>query len=246
MPFAFHLLKTAMLPESQSFYIRGEDGDEYGPADMTELREWVRENRAGIGTEVRRDEPGGTWNDWQTYPELIALLAEVHVTSPVPGQPSLILAPLGRRISAFILDLILIIALWIPLMVTFALLYMPDFCNRFVDYCNAAIANPQVSPPPFLVPQPEEIELNLIFYFVVFLYMLIFTLAHGQTPAKAILRLRVVDESGGKPAPLKILIRAVSLVISMNLLCLPFTYAFFNPQRRAVHDFIAGTYVVEA
>ena len=97
-----------MLPEKHSFWIRGEDGQEYGPVDLDELRDWVQENRAGLGTEVRLDEPGAPWNPWQNYPELVALLAEVHVTSPVPGQPGLVIARLGRRMAAFALDLVLI------------------------------------------------------------------------------------------------------------------------------------------
>jgi uncharacterized RDD family membrane protein YckC len=239
-----------MLPENDKFYIRGEDGEEYGPADMNELREWVRENRAGIGTEVRRDEPGGTWNDWQTYPELIALLAEVHASSGgVPGQPAVVIASMGRRVAAFMLDLLFVMALWIPTLFAFALVFMPDLCNRFVDYvntCNAAMANSQVMPAPFQMPQAEEMELSFVFYSLAFLYMFGFTVAHGQTPAKAILRLRVVDEAGNKPAAAKAFLRAFALVISMSLFFLPIAYAFFNPQRRAVHDIGAGTFVVEA
>ncbi len=81
-----------MLSEARVYFIRGDDGEEYGPVDLAELREWVRENRAGIGTEVRRADPDGTWNTWQTYPELVALVAEVNATGPVPG-------PAGSRPS---------------------------------------------------------------------------------------------------------------------------------------------------
>ena len=239
-----------MLPESRSFYIRGEDGEEYGPADLSELREWVRENRAGIGTEVRRDEPHGTWNDWQTYPELVALVAEVHVTSPVPGQPTLIIAPMGRRVAAFGIDLMLVMALWTPIMFIVVMVYMPDLCQRFVEYFNAtvaaAMANPPGTPPSFEVPQSEEMKLSLVFHSVLLLYMAGFNLAHGQTPAKGMLRMRVVDQFGRKPGPIKILLRALLLIFSINLFFIPLAYAFFNPQRRAFHDFIVGTYVVEA
>ena len=78
------------------------------------------------------------------------------------------------------------------------------------------------------------------------LYLAGFHAAHGQTPAKAVLRLRVVDQNGQKPTLLKSLLRAVMLIFSINLFFFPLTYAFFNPQRRTFHDFVAGTYVVEA
>jgi uncharacterized RDD family membrane protein YckC len=45
---------------------------------------------------------------------------------------------------------------------------------------------------------------------------------------------------------MKSFLRALVLIFSMSLFFIPFAYAFFNPQRRALHDFIAGTYVVEA
>jgi uncharacterized RDD family membrane protein YckC len=228
-----------MLPENPSFLIRGEDGQEYGPVDQDELRDWVRENRAGLGTEVRLDEPNAPWQPWQHYPELVALLAEVHVTSPVPGQPGLVLAPVGRRVVAFALDLVLILILYLPVAITVALAYMPDFC---IQYTIAA------SRPPFTpeLPVHQEVIFNLILNLILALYITGFLATHGQTPAKALLRLRVVDQSGGKPSVAKSLLRALALIFSMNLLFLPMVYAFFNPQRRAVHDFIAGTYVVEA
>jgi uncharacterized RDD family membrane protein YckC len=78
------------------------------------------------------------------------------------------------------------------------------------------------------------------------IYMAGFTFAHGQTPAKGLLRIRVVDENGEKLGPVKSLLRALLLVFSIQLLFIPMAYAFFNPQRRAFHDFIVGTYVIEA
>src|SRR5471030_2478256 len=116
-----------MLPEHNVFLIRGDDGQEYGPVDLEELRDWVRENRAGLGTEVRLDETGAPWHPWQNYPELVALLAEVHVTSPVPGQPGLVIAPMGRRILAFALDLVLIWILIVPIFLTLVLVFLPDW-----------------------------------------------------------------------------------------------------------------------
>src|SRR5277367_5676801 len=97
-----------MLPENRSFMVRGDDGQEYGPVDLQELREWVQENRAGLGTDVRLDEPDADWQPWQAYPELIALLAEAHATGGDPAQPTMIIAPIWRRVIAFGLDLILI------------------------------------------------------------------------------------------------------------------------------------------
>jgi uncharacterized RDD family membrane protein YckC len=229
-----------MLPENPSFWIRGDDGQEYGPVDLAELRAWAQENRAGLGTEVRLDEPGARWNPWQSYPELVALLAEVHVTSPVPGQPGLVIAPLGRRLIAFVLDLILISILVTPIFLTMTLIFLPDW---FVQYVVASSQTPFSLPD---LPLNGKLVADLVSDFVLVLYFTGFHAAHGKTPAKALLRLRVVNQLGQKPGVLKSFLRALALIFSMSLFFLPFIYAFFNPQRRTLHDLVADTCVVKA
>ncbi len=219
--------------------VRGDDGLEYGPVDLDELREWVRENRAGLGTDVRLDETGASWHPWQSYPELVALLAEAHATSPVPGIPGLVLAPMGRRIAAFALDLVLIFFIWTPVWTALAFALMPDFLGEVVAASLAHLTPPQM-------PLHDYVITSLVFDSIVAFYFGGFQAAHGQTPAKALLRLRVVDQFGQKPSLVKSLLRALVLVFCMGLFFLPLAYAFLNPQRRALHDFVADTCVVEA
>jgi uncharacterized RDD family membrane protein YckC len=239
-----------MLPETRTFFVRGDDGEEYGPVDMTELREWVRENRAGLGTEVRRADSDGTWNTWQTFPELVALLAEVNATGPVPGLPGLALAPYGRRVLAFGLDMILV---GIPILIlcdVMLLIFFPNWVSQYVGSINQFMLDAESGNQHPFNPADPPWHAALIEEFIrdsaLALYFAGFLIAHGQTPGKALLRLRVVDQLGQKPDLVKILIRTVILVFSIYLFFIPLTYAFFNPQRRALHDFIAGTYVVEA
>jgi uncharacterized RDD family membrane protein YckC len=229
-----------MLPENHSFLIRGDDGQEYGPVDLGELRDWVRENRAGLGTEVRLDEPGAPWNPWQSHPELVALLAEAHATGPVPDQSGLVIAPMGRRMVAFALDLILVMIPVLIICYTLALTFMPDW---FVQAVVSGYQHPFSTPD---LPFGVNVAVELISDFVLMLYFIGFHAAHGQTPAKALLRLRVVDQSGQKPGLVKSFLRALILIFSMKILFLPIAYAFFNPQRRALHDFVASTCVVKA
>jgi uncharacterized RDD family membrane protein YckC len=239
-----------MLPENPSFLIRGDDGQEYGPVDMDELRDWVRENRAGLGTEVRLDEPAAPWNPWQNYPELVALLAEAHATSPLPGQPGLVIAPMGRRVIAFALDLVLIVIPVLIIFYTTVLIFLPDWVVRDVVAVNQFVLDAESgNQHPFSPPDPPPyawVIAELTRDLILALYFTGFQAAHGQTPAKALLRLRVVDQLGRKPSATRSFLRALALIFSMYLLFLPLAYVFFNPQRRALHDFVAGTYVVEA
>jgi uncharacterized RDD family membrane protein YckC len=227
-----------MLPENPSFLIRGDDGREYGPVALDELREWVRENRAGLGTEVRRDELGAPWCSWQNYPELIALLAEAHATSPAPG---LVIAPLVRRMLAFAMDLILSGFLSFPILFALALIYMPDWCVQSA----LASLQPQITPLPEL-PLNDRIIGSLISDVILACYMAGFHAAHGRTPGKSLMHLRVVDPTGRKPSLVKSFLRAFILIISMGLFFIPFIQVFLNPQRRAFHDFVADTCVVDA
>lgn len=229
-----------MLPENRSFLIRGDDGQEYGPVDLRELREWVRENRAGLGTEVRRDDPGAAWNPFENYPELVALLAEAHASSPVPTlAPGLVIAPIWRRIAALIADLILVSILFIPI-VDLLGVFMP------MDAITQAAMNPfgvQQLPPEML---RQLLAFQLLSNAGLALYLTGFIAAHGRTPGKSIMRVRVVDENGVKPSLLNAFFRSVVLIISMGFFFLPFAFALFNPQRRTLHDLVAQTYVVEA
>ena len=227
-----------MLPETRSFMIRGEDGEEYGPVDLEELREWVRENRAGLGTEVRRDEPGATWNSWQSYPELIALLAEVHATASMPQ--GMAIAPLGKRALAFAMDLILSAILSFPILFALALIYMPDWCVQ------SALSSMQPQTPPPEVPLNDRIVGSIISDAILACYMAGFHAAHGRTPGKSLMHIKVVDQSGGNPPLLRSLIRALMLIVSIGLFFIPFSYIFFNPQRRALHDLAAETCVVDS
>ncbi len=220
--------------------MRGEDGQEYGPVDLEELREWVQENRAGLGTEVRADEPGAAWEAWQSYPELIGLLAEANASSPELGAPGLVLASVWKRIAAFGIDLILVSILVTPILITLAILFLPDW---FVHYVV------QTSQPPYTYSDPPmngKLIASLISDVAIVLYFTGFHAAHGKTPGKALLGLRVVDQAGQNPALLNSFLRAFMQVISMSILFLPFLYAFFDPQRRALHDIVADTCVVDS
>ncbi len=73
-----------------------------------------------------------------------------------------------------------------------------------------------------------------------------FHAAHGQTPGKALMHLRVVDQAGKKLPPIRALLRALVVIVSMGLLFVPFLYVFLNPQRRAFHDLVVDSYVIES
>jgi uncharacterized RDD family membrane protein YckC len=229
------------MAENTAFFVRGDDGEEYGPVDLGELREWVTENRVGLGTNVRLDAPGGAWNAWQYYPELVALLAEVHATGAVIPTALPVLAPLGRRATAGVVDLFLSFALAMPLALVSIFTLPVDLLVRMQDYYHNLTQVQPAFPVWFIV------MFNLICFGLPYLYYAGFVAAHGRTPAKSIMNLQVVDALGRKPTLGQAFMRAFVFMISVYFFYgIPLFYAFFNPQRRALHDLAAGTYVVES
>lgn len=66
------------------------------------------------------------------------------------------------------------------------------------------------------------------------------------TPGKRLAGLQVTDAAGGRPAPWRVALRFVAGVPSWAVLHLGHALAGWTRDRRALHDFIAGTRVVLA
>jgi uncharacterized RDD family membrane protein YckC len=232
------------MAESTAYFVRGDDGEEYGPVDLAEMREWVAENRVGLGTSVRPDAPEGQWSAWQHYPELVALLAEVQAVGNPAALP--ILAPWGRRVTAFVVDVILSLVLFFGIFFIIYCLLPPNLLVVLQGYTQAMLQGLNPPVPELRVPFWFQVSVNIALFGVPLLYYCGFYAAHGRTPAKSLLQLQVVDATGQKPRFSKALLRAFVFVVCVYFFYgIPLVYAFFNPQRRALHDIAAGTYVVE-
>ena len=90
------------------------------------------------------------------------------------------------------------------------------------------------------------IGLYLWVWFLLFLSYFIFFLAcGGQTPAKMILKLRVMREDQQPVSWQRALLRTLGYLLSGPLLIgLGFVIIAFHPRKMALHDLIAGTMVV--
>ncbi len=90
---------------------------------------------------------------------------------------------------------------------------------------------------------------NLVILSSVFLYTGYFTFFHaygGQTPAKMILRIIVVNKDGLPPSHLRALMRSLGLSLSHLFFGLGFLLAIIEPKKRALHDLLTGTRVMLA
>jgi uncharacterized RDD family membrane protein YckC len=79
---------------------------------------------------------------------------------------------------------------------------------------------------------------------IVTMYLLIFQAMAGQTPGMRLLKLRVVDVYGGPPGPLRATARAAGYLLCFVTLGLGFIWIGFDREKRGLHDWLAGTYVI--
>lgn len=88
---------------------------------------------------------------------------------------------------------------------------------------------------------------NLFVLSFVFLYTGYFTFFHacgGQTPAKMILRIMVVDKNGLPPSHFRSLMRSLGLFLSHLFFGFGFLLVMIGSKKRALHDLLTGTHVM--
>jgi uncharacterized RDD family membrane protein YckC len=76
------------------------------------------------------------------------------------------------------------------------------------------------------------------------LYSVVFVGWRGQTPGKILLRLKIIRVDGGEVDYVKAFIRWVGYFVSGVILGIGYIMAAFTADKRALHDYIAGTRVI--
>lgn len=77
-------------------------------------------------------------------------------------------------------------------------------------------------------------------------YLAVFHIARGQTLGMRVMKMKIIDAYGESPAPRRCLVRVLGYVVSVATLGLGFLWIGFDSEKRGLHDWIAGTYVVRA
>jgi len=76
------------------------------------------------------------------------------------------------------------------------------------------------------------------------LYQLYFAGMAGQTLGMRLCGIRLIDRRGRPPGPARGLLRLVALAPSVGPAALGWLWALFDREHRALHDHLAGTYVI--
>src|SRR5262245_39879395 len=88
------------------FKIRGADGKEYGPVTVDQLRQWIREGRAGAQTQVQPVETT-TWSPLSQLPAFAELFAS---PPPLPNSGTPGSMPPVVRMIAFACFIVAIVS----------------------------------------------------------------------------------------------------------------------------------------
>ncbi|HKA90079.1 MAG TPA: RDD family protein [Haliangiales bacterium] len=77
-------------------------------------------------------------------------------------------------------------------------------------------------------------------------YLLVFQATAARTLGMRILGLRIIDIYGGAPSVPRVLLRTLGYLASAATLALGFLWIGFDREKRGLHDWLAGTYVIKA
>jgi len=169
--------------------------------------------------------------------------AIVKPVSQVPTGPvlttsrgqTLVLASWPRRVGAYVIDTVLTVILLILVMIPFVIL-------------SALVADP-VAAAKQTVPAWITALMLLAWLALAILYW-VWPIAYwGQTPGKGVLGLQVVTREGRVPSFGRALWRAILVGIALSTIqwligLADFAWPLWDAQRQALHDKLAGTYVV--
>lgn len=148
-----------------------------------------------------------------------------------PETRDLPYAGLGPRLVAFILDLVVLVSC-LMLFIAVALLqilFRSDFGD--VDPPDAAFIT--------------AIAIVLAFFAFLPLYYVLLVAWKGQTVGKMAVHIKVVGRDGGPVGPGQAFIRWLGYLASALPLGIGLLMALANGERRTLHDFLAGTVVIE-
>jgi uncharacterized RDD family membrane protein YckC len=82
--------------------------------------------------------------------------------------------------------------------------------------------------------------------FILLLYGFFFMSTTGATPGSRLLRVRVINLFGETPEWWRMLLRCLGFVVCVLLLGLGFFWIAIDREKRGLHDWMAGTYVIHS
>lgn len=95
-----------------------------------------------------------------------------------------------------------------------------------------------------LATDPALVMAASLFVAIGLAYLLVFHITMGRTVGMRLLKMRVIDVYGERPGPARCAARCAGYLASAATLFLGFLWMGFDSEKRALQDWIAGTYVI--
>jgi uncharacterized RDD family membrane protein YckC len=77
------------------------------------------------------------------------------------------------------------------------------------------------------------------------IYVLVFQILRARTLGMRVLNLKIIDVYGDPPSPGRCVLRTLGYLAGVVTLFLGFIWIGFDGEKRGLHDWIAGTYVIQ-
>ncbi|WP_173467602.1 RDD family protein [Fibrobacter succinogenes] len=231
------------------------DGDRrQGPYSIDEIRDFVNEGKIKDETLVWHTGEAN-WKAWKDFPEASEppepseeeLLKQTIETLLQSRMNRKRYAGFFVRANAFIIDNIILSIFGALFLYVMSLAGMLDL-NAVSEIVNQYIENPTSTE---LVSKALEIPGMSAFFtiwsFVQAVYFIVFHAVWGATPGKKLLHIHVEMANGEKLSWAFSIFRFIASIVTQATLIfygLGYLIVLIDPQKRALHDFIAQTRVV--
>jgi uncharacterized RDD family membrane protein YckC len=217
------------------YKIIGGDGREYGPATLEELRGWVRDGRIAGATPIWRSDTA-LWSPASQFGEIRGDLAHVIAQAGLAAANAARPAGFFARLAAFILDMLV---LWF-----LVFLLWPGI---------AAFAHITIPPPPEQFTSTDQLmdymkllqPVLLVFEVLRLLYEIVFNGTFGATLGKMAIGARIVRMDGSRIGYGIAAARWLGERLSDFLFFAGYLFIAFRPDKRALHDLLVGTRVIQ-
>jgi len=209
-----------------TYKIIGADGAEYGPVPLDELKNWVLDGRVAGPTHVWRNDLS-RWSPASGYTELQPELEKVaeELGQSKPGEARAI--GFWPRVGAYLIDLMVLqgifLAIWGPA--------------------------PALPSTPSGLPDFEAIyrQLGPLLTYRILIQMGYTVLLVGQfggTLGKLAIGARIVSVDGTRVGFARAFFRWAATILTQLTVGIGFLLVALRPDKRALHDLLAGTKVV--
>ncbi|MGA2555080.1 MAG: RDD family protein [Verrucomicrobiota bacterium] len=214
----------------EEYKIIGGDGAEYGPASLDELKTWIGDGRVAGSTQVWRSDLAH-WTPAARYAELQQALARLQASvSPATLNRALRAAGFWPRLGAYALDRIVL-----------GMLFKMICQWRHWDVPVLPQVINQQTAQQFMDKAGQLLPCLLVLFV---LYDVLLNGTFGATLGKMAVGAKITCVDGSPLSYGRALLRSLAARFTEMAFCVGYLPILVRPDKRGLHDLLAGTRVV--